>query len=108
MMESDVLDRVQSLNLPQLPGTIPAYYVPGQTKRGRQIRSMLEDAASFFEDQLGVTANLSCALLDSAEWYVVTEEIPYGLPRVSVPPHVTVLPATLEHPLAQLITDVTQ
>ena len=106
-MESDVLDRVQSLNLPQLPGTISAHYVSGQTKRAQQIQSMLEDAASFFEDQLGVTADPSVALLGPTEWRVVADEIPYGLPWVSGPPYVTVLPATLEHPLAQLIIQIT-
>lgn len=97
------LHKVQSLGLPQLGGTVPTYHVLGQASRAQLIQSMLEDAVVFFQDHLGVFADLSFALLGPTEWSVVSGDIPYGLPWVSDAPYITVFPATLDHPMGRLI-----
>jgi hypothetical protein len=103
MQTEPLRTRVQSLNLQQLQGKIPTYYVPAQSDRANIIRLLLEDAVTFFEDQLGITSDLSFALLGPMEWQAIIDEFPYGLPWVSSPPHMIVLPATLEHPLGEMI-----
>ena len=102
MTSDPSLSKIQSLNLLQLPGKIPTYYIPDHADRAREIQAMLEDALVFFADQLEVNADLSFALLGPVEWASVTE-IPYGLPWVSYAPHITVFPATLDHPMGKLI-----
>jgi hypothetical protein len=89
------LARVQQLELHSLAGTVPTYYSPGARARAVTLQAMLNEAVVYFRDRLSVEPQLRLAVLNEAHWTEV-RPLPYGVPWVSSPPHVVVVPADLE------------
>jgi hypothetical protein len=88
-------DALGALGLRVLPGEIPVHHTPGHEARAAEIQSLLETAARFFADSLGVNAPVSLALLDEAHWSHLTQ-IPYTFPFYAPGPGIIFLGATPE------------
>jgi hypothetical protein len=89
------LGALRALGLQELPGEIPVLHTPGYGARAAALQSMLEEAAGFFADSLGVRAPVSLALLDEAHWTAMTP-IPYTFPFYAPGPGIIFLGATPE------------
>ena len=98
----DALDKVRALPLQTLDGDSPVYYPEGHRGQATRLQALLQDSARFFESRLGVSERFAIALLDQPDWERI-RPIPYGLPYVSGPPDVVVLPLTNEHELGRLV-----
>ena len=100
--DTDYVGRMKKLNLPTLPGNVPAYYVTGHRERAEMLQRRLDECNAFFEQRLGVRADVTLAVLDAAGWKAVTGES-YGLPQVGGTPAVVLMPATSGSPAFQLM-----
>ena len=92
--EPSVIGKVKNLPLNIITGKITVYYTNGYKDRALMLGQMLEEAKEFFEKSLGVTANVSLAVLDKSQWPQVDEKIPYGLPWMSPKDNLIFMPAT--------------
>jgi hypothetical protein len=89
------LAALRALGLNERPGEIAVHHTPGYGARAAALQSMLEEAADFFADSLGVRAPVSLALLDEAHWTAMTP-IPYTFPFYAPSPGIIFLGATPE------------
>jgi hypothetical protein len=94
---------------------ITVYYSPQYEKKALELRSMLEDMMSYFNDKLKVKMHFTLAVLDEQQWNRVVGtmqrrdifmlemdkpsglepfSVPYGIPLSSTPPNIVFIPAT--------------
>lgn len=97
--------RILGLKLETLDGPVPSRYSTGHLDMAERVGRVLGESASYFESTFAIRIPFSVALLDALDWARVTP-IPYGLPFVSGPPTLVALPATSDHPLARIVTEV--
>lgn len=89
-----LLDRVRGLGLSLSPGPVQTWHPPELTARATALRALIEDAAAYFRDTLGVEAELHLAVLTREQWQAVIRGQPYGIPGVAGRPPVIFMPAT--------------
>lgn len=89
------LDEVKKLPVNVIEGEITVYHTKGYEDRALMLGQMLEEAKEFFEQSLGISANISLAVLDRSHWLQITNFFPYGSPWVSWD-NVVFLPATID------------
>jgi hypothetical protein len=90
----DLLKSIQALGLTSSRNVITVYYPEGHEARALRLRALLEDAAAFYERELGVREEIHLAVLLPAQWDRVIPWQPYGIPGVAGTPQVAFLPAT--------------
>lgn len=88
----EFLPRVVKLDLPSLPGPIPAYYDHGAKTRAERLQSDVREMNRFFQENLGVQTAVTLAVLNSNQWTRVNP-VPFGLPGVLGEPPVIFMPA---------------
>lgn len=91
--EANYLKRLQGLGLAHLEGQIEAYYSHGAQSRAKKLQAMIEDMNTFFQKRMGIKAEVTLAVLDSADWTKVSQW-PYGLANIEGKPPVIFMPAT--------------
>jgi hypothetical protein len=64
----NALNRILSLNLPRLEGTIPAYYSEGLKALALHDQAEIADCASWYSKQLHVSVPVTLAVLNEADW----------------------------------------
>jgi hypothetical protein len=92
--QTNLFERVTKLSLPKLDGRITNYYSSGAELRARKLQAALTDMNAFYEERLGIGANVTLAVLNSNDWSKVHRIVPYGLPHVAGNPPVIFMPAT--------------
>ncbi len=92
----------RTLNLQALEAPVKTYYSLGAESQATVIQSMLREAASYYEETLGVEANISAAVVDASHWSEITN-VPYGLPGVTGSPPLVYFPADSDHELFALL-----
>jgi hypothetical protein len=97
------LEKIQSLDLNDTHGDIPAYYPDGFEERTEETVDLLQYSIDYFEETFQVSQSFSLAVLDSLSWIKISR-IPYGLPFVSGPPYVVCIPATTDNVLARIVS----
>lgn len=98
------LEKIQSLDLNETDGKIPAYYPDGFEERAKETVDLLQYSTEYFEETFQVSQSFSLAVLDSLSWIKISR-IPYGLPFVSGPPYVVCIPATPDNVLSRIVSD---
>ncbi len=98
------LEKIQSLDLSETDGNIPAYYPDGFEERAKETVDLLQYSTEYFEETFQVSQHFSLAVLDSLSWIKISR-IPYGLPFVSGPPYVVCIPATPDNVLSRIVSD---
>ena len=91
------LARIQALNLEVLKvGRVTTYYGPGDRERAEQLATLCEEAAAFFERELGgLTFDFHLAALAPKDWFSpYGNDLPYGIPWGSVAERLMVVPAS--------------
>ncbi len=88
----EFLPRVVHLNLPVLPAPVTTYYADGAKARAERLQADVRDMNAFYQERLGVQADVTLAVLNSNQWARVNP-IPFGLPGVLGVPHVVFMPA---------------
>ncbi|MBX3638634.1 MAG: hypothetical protein KF683_24955 [Rubrivivax sp.] len=89
-----LLERVQALGLDQrAAGRVTAWYPAGLRERAESLRALIDDAAGYFHQQLGIDAELHLAVLTREQWGRVISGQPYGIPGVAGRPPVVFMPA---------------
>jgi hypothetical protein len=94
---------------------VTVYYSPQHEKKALELRLMLEEMMSYFNDKLKVKMNFTLAVLDEQQWNRVVGtmqrrdifvlemdkpsglepfRVPYGIPLSSTPPNIVFIPAT--------------
>ncbi len=91
---ADLLARIRALGIPSATDRITVYFDEGYEAKATRLRALVQDAFQFFADSLGVSAELSIAVLGPANWERVITAQPYGIPGVAGSPSVAFLPAT--------------
>ncbi len=91
---SDLLRRVRALGLPSATDRLTVYYDRGHEAKAVRVRALIQEAMQFFADSLGVTPELSIAVLERPNWDRLITWQPYGIPGVEGSPPVAFLPAT--------------
>lgn len=94
-----MLETVKQLEVDSVAGTVPLYFSPSYGERATRLRAMLEEAAAFFRDSLGISVGSNLAVLDEPQWKALDprEGRPYGMPYTSLgKPWLIVLPAIAE------------
>jgi hypothetical protein len=91
--QTNLLEQVVELGLPKLDGRITTYYSSGAEARARKLQAAFTDMNAFFEQQLGIRAEATLAVLNSNDWSRV-DVYPYGLGHVDGDPLVIFMPAT--------------
>lgn len=92
--DDSTLHRVKALDLPVLKSNLNVYYSSGYKKRGKVVKSYIQDAMRFYKKKLNITTDLSLAVLTRSNWEQITK-IPFDIPFASDSPHVVLLPANL-------------
>ena len=85
-------EKVEALGLDRISGTTPTWYVEGGKARGAYLRSILEHERRFFRRHTGDDIQVSLAVLDASRWMKVEPDLPYGLPSISDPPRMALMP----------------
>jgi hypothetical protein len=94
--QPDVLSKLGTLDLDKgHTGHVSYYYAPPDAARAEALGSLVDDAAAFFEAELGLGFDLSIAALGPDDWFSEYPGVPYAVPWVSIPEHVLMLPASL-------------
>lgn len=99
-----LLDTIQALHPDSGVAGIAVHCAERKMDLAASTAEMLRGAAGFYAEHFEVRQPLALAVLDKTEWTKVTS-IPYGLPFVSGPPYIVVLPATGDHPLFRHVDD---
>ncbi len=94
---AELLTRIRSLGIPSSTDRLTVYYDVGHEAKAIRLRTLVQDALQFFADSLGVTPELTLAVLERPAWERVILEQPYGIPGVHGTPPVAFLPATDEN-----------
>jgi len=92
--QADLLARVRALGTPSSTDRLTVYYDRGHEAKAVRLRTLVQDALQFFADSLGVSPELSLAVLERSAWERVINGQPYGIPGVEGIPPVAFLPAT--------------
>jgi hypothetical protein len=107
------VDEIKDLKLPLLPGKIAIYYSAGHEKRAQELKMLLERAAKFYEDSLGIKVDLTLAAVAPKEWVQLLDK-PYGLPTMKYwacrrgggtfpePRYAAIMPASMDGPLYKI------
>jgi hypothetical protein len=85
---------VRELGIPSFTNKVPVYHSAGYETRAQDLATLIEDALRVYEDKLKIRPDFSVAVLTRPDWERVEKGTPFGLPSVSPPPHVVLLPAT--------------
>ncbi len=91
---TDLLRRIRALGLPSSTDRLTVYFNPGHEAKAVRLRTLIQDARQFFADSLGISPELSIAVLERTTWERVITWQPYGIPGVEGRPPVAFLPAT--------------
>ncbi len=91
---ADLLRRIRALGLPSSTDRLTVYFNPGHEVKAVRLRTLIQDARQFFADSLGISPELSIAVLERPTWERVITDQPYGIPGVEGRPPVAFLPAT--------------
>jgi len=91
---TNFLQRIRALGLPSSTDRLTVYYNPGHEAKAMRLRTLVQDAQQFFADSLGISPELTLAVLDRPSWERVITAQPYGIPGVEGAPPVAFLPAT--------------
>lgn len=75
----NALSRVLSLKLPQLEGTVPVYYSEGLKDLALRDQAEIADCASWYSKQLHVSATVTLAVLNEADWNRVGQLADYPM-----------------------------
>ncbi len=94
--ESSRLERIQSLGLASLPGSMPTFYSPRAEVRARYLQALLSGEIDYYSNQFQVRfAPITMAVLNTEQWPKVAGEDPYGMPSVGGSnPYVFVMPVS--------------
>lgn len=93
--EANPLAELSKLGLGRLQGPMLTYYSDGKRERAEKTRTDIEAMNAFFQERLGIRADVALAVVDSGSWAKVNSK-PYGLPNINqrVTPPVIYMPAT--------------
>jgi len=72
------LDEVKKLPVNVIEGEITVYHTKGYEDRALMLGQMLEEPSEFFEQSLGISADISLAVLDRSHWLQIINDRPYG------------------------------
>lgn len=93
--ERTALARVEALGLDTISvGRVAAYFAPGDRERAVQLATLAEQAAAFFEHELGLSFDLRIATLGPEHWFSEFETGPYTIPWHSPSGRLIVLPTS--------------
>ncbi len=95
---------LRAAGLPTIAGNMRAYYSRGAEARARAWRADFEQGAAFFSAWLGIKPDIDLAILNEADWQLISPNIPYGGPHSLA--GLVVLPATSDfsHGAAALLS----
>lgn len=107
--EKTCLEQVRGMKLESLPGQVPTYYSSGHRQRASEMKALLEEAARYYERELGVKIEVTLAAVAQAEWASLLDK-PYGLPTMRTGPcrgggpgssaqYVAIMPVTVGGPI---------
>jgi hypothetical protein len=102
IFSQSTLEKIKKLELQTKEGEIVQYFSEGCSQKAEALKSLLGNSMAYYEKTFGIVESYSIAVLESHDWELITE-IPYGLPFVSGPPYIIVLPSSSNNMLAQLI-----
>jgi len=91
---TNLLQQIRALGLPSSTDRLTVYYNPGHEAKAVRLRTLVQDARQFFADSLGLSPELTIAVLERTTWERVITLQPYGIPGVEGTPPVAFLPAT--------------
>ena len=95
------------INLSALDAPISTHYSPAAESQAHSIQGMLREAAEYYEETLGVEAEITAAVVDASDWSEITN-VPYGLPGVTGSPPLVYFPADNDHELFRLLKSTIQ
>jgi hypothetical protein len=83
--EPSPLARVDALALDTATlGRVTVHFAPGDGQRAAQLAELAEEAAVFFERELGLSFQFRLAVLSPGHWFSEFEDGPYTLPWYSL------------------------
>jgi hypothetical protein len=85
--------QVKALEVDSVSKKVTVFYSKGYEERGIELCQLYEKAVTLFKDSLNVMFDLHVAALNEADWKIITNRIPYGVPWIDGPPYVAFLPA---------------
>jgi len=90
------IDRVKSLGLESVPGSMPAYYSPHAEARAKFLQDLLGGEIAYYANVFDVPVGpIALAVLDATQWPKVAGDEPFGMPSVDgTRPAVVVMPAS--------------
>ena len=90
------LTRIEALNLEVVKvGRVTTYHAPGDRERAEQLARRAEEAAAFFERELGISFAFRLAALSPNHWFSpYGNDLPYGIPWASVAERLIIVPAS--------------
>ncbi len=91
---ANLLPRIRALGLPSSTDRLTVYFSPGHEAKAVRLRTLIQNARQFFADSLGISPELSIAVLERPTWERVITAQPYGIPGIEGRPPVAFLPAT--------------
>lgn len=94
--ERSPLARIEALSPKMLKvGRVTTYYAAGDRERAERLATLSEQAAAFFERELGVSFEFRLAALAPDHWFSpYGGDLPYGIPWASVRERLIVVPAS--------------
>jgi hypothetical protein len=103
--QQTALQNLQALKLPSSKNLITVYYSPGFEPRVLEVRPLVEEMMSFYQDRLKIKADFTLAILTKAHWSTHPEAAkrPYGVPFVTGKPSVAFVHATADNAVTSLI-----
>jgi hypothetical protein len=92
------IESILAIGTELLPGDVPVYHSPGFDHRAAELQALLESGRRFFDDSLGLRAQVNLAVLSEADWSRLTD-VPYTIPFYSAGAAIIFLPATTAGPI---------
>jgi hypothetical protein len=92
------VEAILALSPHVLAGDVPVYHSPGYVRRAAELQALIDDGRRFFDDSLGLRAEVSLAVLAEADWSRLTD-VPYTIPFYSSGAALIFLPATTAGPI---------
>jgi hypothetical protein len=95
--EPSPLARVDALALDTARvGRVTAHFAPGDGQRAAQLAELAEEAAAFFERELGLSFQFRLAVLSPGHWFSEFEGGPYTIPWYSPAEALIIVPSSDE------------
>ncbi len=95
--QASPLERVEALGLDTADvGRVTAYFEPADRDRAVELATLSDDAAHFFDRELGISFDLGVAALPPEHWFEPIYGIPYAVPWASIPDRLLFVPSSLD------------